>query len=146
MADHHFSLRVIWSDADLLDVETSVCFGNWSGTDTAYAGRDDLTAFADSLDRVAKGSREASLSIGQPNLGYASCRIFEYGGPRRLGMDVVVGAGEPGTGRRPYKGKREWRMSVPIERGQLATFAASIRVAARDELGIAVLPLPPDWP
>ena len=146
MAKHLFSLRVVWSDADLLEVETCICFGDWSAADSAYATRDDLTAFADSLDRVADGRGEAALSIGQPSLGYASCRISEYGGPRHLAMDAVVGSGEPGSGRGPHRRQRELHLSVPVERGQLGAFAKAVRVIASDERGVALLRLPPGWP
>jgi len=122
-----------------------VAFAGWAGAERAYAARSDLTAFADSLDRVAEGGSEAELTLGQPSLGYARCRVFEYGGPRHLAMDIVVGCGAGGTGRRADHG-RETRLSVPIERGQLSAFATSIRTIARDERGIAVLPFPPDWP
>jgi hypothetical protein len=145
LPEHQLSFRIIWSDQDLLDVETSIAFAPWAGVDRAYATRSDLTAFADSLDQVAAGSAEAELALGQPDLGYASCRLFEYGGPRHLAMDVVVGCGAGGTGQSADHG-REIRVSVPIERGQLSALAASIRTIVADEDGIAVLPLPPGWP
>jgi hypothetical protein len=143
MAEHLVSLSVVWSDVDLLEVEISASFRGWSAIDRAYAARSDLTGFADSLDRVVQGDTEAELSVGQPNLGYASCRIFEYGGPRHLAMDVVVGSGE--TGRRHDHG-RECRLSVPIERGQLTAFAQTLRLITREERGRAALLLLPDWP
>jgi hypothetical protein len=145
VTEYHTSLRVIWSDADLLEVEASFAFRDWSAVGSAYATRSDLIDFADALDRVVLGGSAAELSLGQPDLGYASCRVFEYGGPRHLAMVVTIGVGHKGIGQ-PQDTGRESRLSVPIERGQLTAFAQSLRRIARDERGTARLPLPPDWP
>ena len=145
MPDSALSLAVCWADQDLLDIEIRVALKEWTGTDTAYAVRDDFRTFAASLDEVAANGSVAVLDIGQPDLGYANCRVFEYGGPRHLGIDVVLGRAGSATGRDADPG-RVLQLSVPVERGQLATFANDIRRIVEHETGIAVLQLPPDWP
>jgi hypothetical protein len=60
-------------------------------------------------------------------------------------MEVVVGhAGGNVMNRPDYR--RELHVSVPIERGQLSAFAATIRQLVSAERGTATLPIPPDWP
>ena len=120
-------------------------FAAWSGAERSYVTREELTSFAASLDAVVGGTTTAELDTGQPDLGYGRCRVFEYGRAQHLGMEVVVGhAGGNVTNRPDYR--RELRISVPIERGQLTAFAASIRGLVSSERGRATLQVPPDWP
>jgi hypothetical protein len=139
------TVAVVWSDVDLLEVELRVRFDVWCGAERAYVTRKELAAFATALDEVAEGGDQATLSIGQPDLGYGTCRVFEYGGPRHLAAEIIVGnAGGRVINRPDYP--RELRVSVPIERGQLPAFARAIRNAVAAEQGIARLPVPADWP
>ena len=145
MSEHQLSLAVVWSDVDLLEIELAVSFAPWSGAELAYVTRDDLTSFASSLDAVAAGATAAELNAGQTDLGYGRCRVFEYGRARRLGMEVLVGHGG-GNAMNPPDYRRELRVSVPIERGQLTEFGAKIRQLVATEGGKATLPIPPSWP
>ena len=145
MSDHQLSITAVWSDSDILEIELAVSFKAWSGAERAYVTRDELRGFADSLDAVAAGGADAVLDVGQPDLGHATCRVFEYGGPRHLGMELVVGhAGGHIINGADYP--RELRLSVPIERGQLPAFARAVRMVIVDEKGSARLPVPTDWP
>jgi len=145
VTESSITVAVVWSDVDLLEVELRVQFDVWCGAERAYVTRKELTAFATALDEVADGSNQATLNVGQPNLGHSMCRVFEYGGPRHLAAEVMVGnAGGQVMNRPDYP--RELRVSVPIERGQLPAFARAIRNAVAAEQGIARLPVPPDWP
>lgn len=145
VSDYQLSLAVVWADIDLLEIELSVSFMAWSGLERSYVTRDDLTSFAASLDEVVAGSTAAEFSAGQPDLGYGSCRVFEYDRARRLGMEVVVGhAGGNVVNRPDYP--RELRVSVPIERGQLSVFASRLRQLVASERGTASLPILSDWP
>jgi hypothetical protein len=122
-----------------------VQFDVWSGTERCYATREGLAGFAIALDQVADGACDATLELGQSDLGYAACRVFEYGGPQRLGAELKLGhAGRQVVNRPDYP--RNLHVSVPIERGQLPAFARAIRNVVAAEQGIARLPLPPDWP
>ena len=145
MTEPSITVAIVWSDADLLEVELRVEFDVWCGAERAYVTRKELTAFATAMDEVADGGSQATLNVGQPDLGYGACRVFEYGGPRHLGAEIIVGhAGGQVMNRPDYR--RELRVSVPIERGQLPAFARAIRNVVGAEQGIARLPLPPDWP
>jgi len=145
VSDHQLSVTVVWSDVDLLEIELAVSFAPWSGAERAYVTRDELTSFASSLDAVVAGATAAELNAGQPDLGYGQCRVFEYSRARHLGMEVVVGhAGGNVMNRPDYR--RELRISVPIERGQLSAFAATLRRLVATERGKATLLIPPDWP
>jgi hypothetical protein len=145
VSEHQVSLTVVWSDVDLLEIELAVSFAAWSGAERAYVTRNELTSFATSLDSVVAGASAAELNAGQPDLGYGLCRVFEYSRARHLGMEVVVGhAGGHVMNRPDYR--RELRVSVPIERGQLTAFAATIRRLISAERGKAALLIPPDWP
>jgi hypothetical protein len=139
------SLAIVWSDIDLLEIELTVSFAAWSGAERAYATRDELTAFAAALDQVAAGAKAAELDAGQPDLGYGRCRVFEYDQARHLGMEVVVGHAGGNLQNRPDY-RRELHVSLPIERGALASFAGRLRQLVAAEEGAATLPVPNDWP
>lgn len=140
-----FSIEVVWSDVDLLEIEVCVRFSVWAGGERVYVSRRELEGFADAINRVAGGATDARLSAGQASTGYANCRIFEYSLARRLGMEVVVGrAGDDGSLRPDCA--RELRVSIPIERGPLPAFARSLRAITASERGIASLPVPLSWP
>jgi hypothetical protein len=143
--DNRFSLAVVWSDSDLLEIELAVAFMAWSGVERSYVTRNELTSFAASLDAVAAGAVAAEFNAGQPDLGYARCRVFEYDRARHLGMEVVAGlAGGHVVNRPDYP--RELRVWLPIERGQLTSFAVRLRQLVAAERGWASLPIPRDWP
>ena len=145
MPAHELSVSVVWSDIDLLELDLAVSFAVWSGAERAYVTRDELIAFAASLDAVVAGSTSAQLNAGQSDLGYGVCRIFEYDRARRLGMEVIVGhAGGNVTNRPDYA--RELRISAPLERGQLVAFAGALRRLVIEERGTATLELLADWP
>lgn len=135
---------VVWSDPDLLEVRTEVQFQAWAGAEQAYVTRGELTAFAAALDQVAKGEREA-LHGGQRDLSYVELQVFEYGLARRLALDVALGEAEGRYIGRPSHA-RELKITVPLERGTLAQFAAELRTLVVAESGIAMLPLLADWP
>lgn len=142
---HSLTCSVIWSDSDLLKVSASVRFGDWAGSEWAYVTRDELRRFADELDLVAEGRSRAALEAGQPDLSYVSLELFEYSRARQLGMRIHLGRDPTSISNHPAAGV-EFRISVPIERGQLAAFAESIRNMISREAGVSALPLPPDWP
>jgi hypothetical protein len=144
LTDFQLTISAVWSDVDLLEVDTAVCFREWGGGARAYATRDDLRAFARDLVAVEEGATVASLDIGQPDLGYAACRIFEYGGARRLAIEVRIGHAGGHVINRPDL-PREVRVTVPVERGQLGRFASEIQNLVMVETGTATLPLA-DWP
>jgi hypothetical protein len=145
MSANHLSIAIVWSDVHVLEIELAVTFAAWSGAERAYVTRQILTDFAESLDLVAGGATHALLEAGQSNMGFGRCQIFEYGGPRRLGMEVVVG--HAGGDMRGHADRgRELRVSVPIERGQLSPFAVTLRELVTNERGTVVLPVPSDWP
>lgn len=145
MTASRLSLSAVWSDVDLLEVDSAIRFREWAGSARAYATRDELRAFARGLVAVEEGATVASLDIGQLDLGYATCRLFEYGGARRLAMEVCIGhAGGQGIGRPDCK--REVHLTVPVERGQLGRFASELQNLVMTETGTATLPLLADWP
>jgi hypothetical protein len=144
MSISNLSIAVVWSDSDLLEIRLAVAFGGWAGAERVYVTRDDLTGFAAALDAVAEGADGARLSVGQPDLSYATVDVFEYGGARRLGMHVVAGHAVDPASYRPDRGG-ELRVSLPIERGALPAFAAALREITLAEQGIADLFVPSDW-
>jgi hypothetical protein len=148
MSEPGLSISVVWFDVDLLELEVLVEFDAWSGAERGYVTREELIAFADALDRVAAGVNEATLEAGQAALGYAKCRVFEYTGVRRLGMEVVL---EREGGRSPELADlsncaRNLRVSIPIERAPLPAFARALRAITASERGTAFLPALPTWP
>jgi hypothetical protein len=137
------SLTVVWSDIHALEIEIRLRFNSWSGAELAYTSRAQLNEFAGALDRVAAGATEAKIDIGLSTLGRASCRLFEYGRARRLGLEVAIGNGEVAD---HQLRARELRMSVPIEHGPLPSFASAIRSIVTAEKGTARLALLTQWP
>jgi hypothetical protein len=145
MTDNSLTITATWSDVDLLEVEFGIRFQAWTGREQAFVTRDELRTFARSLVGVSEGGRSALLEAGQSDLGYATCRVFEYAGPRHLGIEVRIGhAGGQVMNRPDYA--RDIRLSVPVERGQLSSFASEIHSVIASETGTATLPVPPDWP
>lgn len=144
MSDSGFSISVVRSDADLLEIEAVVRFDAWSGCERAYVTRDELTGFATALDRVVEGATFARLDAGQDDLGYARLEVFEHGGARRIGLRLVVGHAPDPDGGRPGQG-RELRLSVPTERAALASFSSELRAITLAERGIAYLHVSPGW-
>ena len=107
--------------------------------------REELSAIADALESIATGVREASIQLGQPDLGFGHCRVFQYGGPRRLGMDVLVGhAGGMISNGTDYP--RRVHVAIPLERGQLAQCASDLHKIIIAERGSVRSSAPPDWP
>lgn len=142
---HQITFSAVWSDVDLIDVEVGVAFQEWAGGTSAYATRDELRAFARDLVAVEEGASSASLDIGQADLGYVACRIFEYDGARHVGIEVRIGhAGNHVMNRPDFA--RQVHVSVPVERGQLSRFASEIQNLVMTETGTATLPLLSDWP
>ncbi len=139
------SFAIVWADVDLLEVELSVRFAPWAGAERMYVTREEMTAFAQELLAVAAGANQASLDIGQPDLGYGQLRLFEYAGPRRLGFDIVLGHAGGIVSNQPDRA-RSLRISVPIERGHCEECAAGIAAIVAAERGIVHLPISPDWP
>ena len=135
---------IVWSDPDLLEIETRVAFAGWSARERAYVTRDGLREFARALDRVVAGASSARLDAGQPNLGYATLDLFEYSRARHIGLHVTIGHA-PDSGQVHTAHARELRFTVPVECGQLALFANDLRSAVQLETGEAFLPLPPNW-
>jgi hypothetical protein len=145
MPDAELSVAVLWADPDLLAIQVSVRFDPWSGSEQAYVTRSELTEFAKALDRVAGGGSEAVLAGGQRDLSYAELRVFEYGGARRLGMDILLGSAAGRIINEPSH-PLELRLSVPFERGQLPSFTTGLRSVVAAETGEARLPLLQGWP
>ena len=145
MPDNGLSFSVVWADEDVLELEVAVRFGVWAGAGRMYVAREALSGFAETLTAVAKGGTSATLTLGQSDLGYGKCSVFEYGRSRRLGMDVLVGHGGGMTSNRPDH-PRVVRVAIPIEREGLSQFAIGIQQIIRDERGVVRLPSPSDWP
>jgi hypothetical protein len=145
LPNHRLSVTAIWSDVDLIEVDVAVIFQEWAGCSLAYATRDDLRAFARDLVAVVEGATAAELNIGQPDLGYATCRVFEYDRARHLCIEVRVGhAGEQTINRPDFR--REVHITVPVERGQLSSFASELQNVITAETGNATLSLLAEWP
>ena len=140
MSESELSCAVVWSDEHMLEAEVRVAFDGWTGSIRAYVDREDLLGFADDLDLVASGARAAEVRLGEPVSGQVSMRVFEYGLARRLAIDVTLvrGAAFIGVG---GDDRRDFRLSVPVERGPIPQFAAALRLSVHAERGIARLPV-----
>jgi hypothetical protein len=144
MPENFFSIAIAWLDEDLLEIELAVLYHAWSGRERAYVTREALEEFARDLVAVAEGARSAVFDAGQPDLGYASCRLFEYDLARHVGMEVRIGHAGGHVSNRPDPA-REVRVAVPVERQQLSEFAAQIQNLVVTEKGTATLRVFPDW-
>jgi hypothetical protein len=145
MADSELSISVIWADPDLLEIRTQVQFEGWCGNETAYVAREELTAFADDLERLASGPQSASLQAGQPDLSWITLQSFEYDRARRVGLHIDMGSAADRISNVPSAGT-VLRLTVPIERGPLPQFARHLRSITTAERGMATLALLPAWP
>jgi hypothetical protein len=135
---------IVWSDVDLLEIETQVQFDQWAGIERAYTTRESLAQFADALESVYNGAKEALFEAGQPDLSWIELRVFEHGGARHLGLHVNIGRPPTAIINRPNS-EAVLRIAVPIERGQLGAFAAGLREIGTAKRGEARLPLTPNW-
>jgi hypothetical protein len=146
LAPAYIRCAVVWSDADLLEIQTVVRYQEWGGGERAYVSHDELPAFAAALEALAAGRQtEASLAAGQRDVRWTERSLREYGLARRLAIHVALGAAD-GDAPGAVGGPTELRITVPVERGQLEPFAAALRRISTDEQGEAVLSLLTSWP
>jgi hypothetical protein len=138
-------LEVVWADEDLLEIAVRAAFDGWCAAERAYVTRDELHAFADQVELVAQGGPSAELQAGQEDLSYARLTVFEYGLARRVGVGIRLGRAPNAVSPGPPTG-REFRRSVPTERGTLAAFAGDLRRTVAEESGTAELAVLPAWP
>jgi hypothetical protein len=123
----------------MLEIDVGVAYDGWAGSEQAYVGREDLEEFAAALDQVAAGGLSAELRAGGDVTNRVSIRVCEYGLARRLAIAISLGRSLHATG--IDEDRRELRLSVPVERGQLSRFAAALRAVVQAERGRAELPL-----
>jgi hypothetical protein len=144
MSRPFLTCSIVWSDIDLLELSAEFQYDGWAGHESGYITRDELASFTHALKGVAEGASSAELHAGQDNISYVRLRLFEYGMARHLGMHIHLGRADDHIWNHPSPGAAI-RISVPIERGQLATFASSLAAAGERESGAATLELPHDW-
>jgi hypothetical protein len=101
LSSDQLTLSAVWSDVDLVELEVAVEFQDWTGSASAYATRAELQAFARDLVAVEEGANAAVLDIGQADIGYATCRVFEYDLARHLGIEIRIGHAGEHVGNRP---------------------------------------------
>ncbi len=145
MSELLLSFEVTWADPDLIGVRIALNSPTWAGRTETYVTRGELTAFADALDAVAAGARDAVLEAGQRDLGYADVRVYEYGLARRVAVAVHLGRGA-GAVVGSAHGDTELRAALPCERGALTAFSVGLRAIVRDERGRAALAVLVEWP
>ncbi len=131
------SIRVIYEDLpDLIEVETRVNAGPWSGVATAYTGPEMLRDAARGLQTWAQRPTgvfvlEAGADIG---IGWLRLRCSSVGGRGAIPcqVDLATSSGDPLTA---------WRLSLvsPVEAWSLEGFARQLERLAETLEGEAIL-------
>jgi hypothetical protein len=132
------TVRVVWFDDDIIELECAVGYRGFRGAATCYTTREDVVAFADALDSLNKSSRgspafHAALGDGSKRV---SLRAYTIDMAGHMAMHVSL-ATDNTTGR--SEGVWMIELELLIESWPLSAFAAALRSAATNSTGEAFL-------
>lgn len=131
--------RVVWYDDDMIELASTVVFGHWSASATAYASPLAIREDAEALSHWTHAPQGVHLleAGGDTGIGFLRLRFYtiDLAGHMRCQVQLSTRAG---TQARP---EEIWRLAVelPVEPGLVDQFAANLRRIAQDRKGEAVL-------
>lgn len=132
------SLRVVYDDPHLIEVEVRVVAGEWSGTTRAYTTSGSLGEGARGLLAWASRPHEPyTLEAGtDTGIGWVSLRWYTIDRSGHLVCHVQIATA--GGGDRP-EGVRRLALEFPTELGLVERFARQLGRIAESLIGEAVL-------
>jgi hypothetical protein len=132
------SLRVGYTDSDLIELEATVSNSAWSGFATAYTTQDQLKSAADRLeDWVSRPHNDSVVEAGTEAGGWIRLRFYEIDRAGHLVCHIQIAANSHTDGRP----EEVWRLSLEMrtECWLIIRFAQQLRAKSETLVGEAML-------
>ncbi len=127
--EQSLSVKIVWEDDHMIEVECTVRAGTWAAESRAYTQRPQLAEFAKTLKMFAKQfDGSASFEAGGEGIGSLKLRFYPNNNSRHLACFVELGTSVP-TDHRPEEISR-LSLEVHTEAGFVDAFAEELEDVA----------------
>ncbi len=94
--EYSLSVKIVWEDDHMIEVECSLRVGTWAAESRAYTQRPQLAEFAQTLKSFAKRfDGSASFEAGGEGIGSVKLRFYPFDKSKHLACFVELGTSVP---------------------------------------------------